>query len=106
MSEGGGGSRKPKGAGLGRDAVVAVARRSPRRSSLFWWLFDHYDELIEAKGLSALGLSWKSMCAGFVELELSSSGRGGNHPGTSQQDVAARSEGKGAACRAESEGGG
>jgi len=71
MSEGGEGSRKPKGAGLGRDAVVAVARRSPRRSSLFWWLFDHYDELIEAKGLSALGLSWKSMCAGFVELELS-----------------------------------
>jgi hypothetical protein len=74
MSEARDGSRKPeraRGAALGKDAIVAVARRSPRRSSLFWWLFDHYDELIEEKGLSALGFSWKSMCAGFVELELS-----------------------------------
>ena len=52
MSQAGEGSRKPesaKRAGLGREAVVAAAHRSPRRSSLFWWLFDHYDELIEAK---------------------------------------------------------
>ena len=74
MSQAGEGSRKPesaKRAGLGREAVIAAAHRSPRRSSLFWWLFDHYDELIEAKGLSALGFPWKSMCAGFFELELS-----------------------------------
>jgi hypothetical protein len=74
MSQAGEGSRKPesaKRAGLGREAVIAAAHRSPRRSSLFWWLFDHYDELIEAKGLSALGLPWKSMCAVFGELELS-----------------------------------
>jgi hypothetical protein len=74
MSQAGEGSRKPetaKRAGLGREAVIAAAHRSPRRSSLFWWLFDHYDELIEAKGLSALGLPWKSMCAVFSELELS-----------------------------------
>jgi len=74
MSQAGEGSRKPetaKRAGLGREAVIAAAHRSPRRSSLFWWLFDHYDELIEAKGLSAHGLPWKSMCAVFSELELS-----------------------------------
>src|SRR5271163_2616437 len=74
MSQAGEGSRKPetaKRAGLGREAVIAAAHRSPRRSSLFWWLFDHYDELIEAKGLSALGLPWKSICAVFSELELS-----------------------------------
>ena len=74
MSQAGEGSRKSesaKRAGLGREAVIAAAHRSPRRSSLFWGLFDHYDELIEAKGLSALGLPWKSMCAIFTELELS-----------------------------------
>ena len=68
MSQAGEGSRKPesaKRAGLGREAVVAAAHRSPRRSSLFWWLFDHYDELIDAKGLSALGfeLCGKLGCA-------------------------------------------
>jgi hypothetical protein len=74
MSQAGEGSRKPesaKRAGPGWEAVIAAAHRSPRRSSLFWWLFDHYDELIEAKGLSALGLPWKSWCAVFSELELS-----------------------------------
>ena len=73
MSEAGEGSGKSERATrwARAGAVVAAARRSPRRSSLFWWLFDHYDELIEEKGLSALGFSWKSMCAGFVELELS-----------------------------------
>ena len=55
MSQAGEGSRKPetaKRAGLGREAVIAAAHRSPRRSSLFWWLFDHYDELIEATGFA------------------------------------------------------
>ena len=71
MSQGGDGSGKPKGSGLGRESVIAVVRRSPRRSSLFWWLFDHHDELIAQKGLSAVGFDWKFMCAGFVDLELS-----------------------------------
>ena len=73
MSQAGEGSRKPesaKGAGLGREAVVAAARRSPRHSSLFWCLFDQYDELIEAKGHSGLGIPWKSMCR-CSRLELS-----------------------------------
>jgi len=54
-----------------RAAAVAVAARSPRRSSLFWWLFDNHDELIGAKGQSRLGLSWKAMCPVFAELNLS-----------------------------------
>jgi hypothetical protein len=55
----------------GREAALAVAGRSPRRSSLFWWLFDNHDDLIEAKGLSGLGFPWKSMCPVFAELDLS-----------------------------------
>jgi hypothetical protein len=63
-----GGKRSAEG---GREAAIAVAGRSPRRSSLFWWLFDNHDDLIEAKGFSGLGFAWKSMCPLFVELDLS-----------------------------------
>ena len=73
MSQAGEGSRKPesaKGAGPERDAVVAVARRSPRHSSLFWFLFDQHDQLIEAKKLSGLGIPWESMLPLFAALNL------------------------------------
>ena len=69
MSQAGEGSRKPesaKGAGLGREAVIAVAHRSPRHSSLFWFLFDHHDQLIEAKRLSGTWNSLGSPCARFA----------------------------------------
>ena len=56
--------------GSGRDAVVAAARRSPRHSSLFWFLFDQHDELIEAKKQSGLGIPWESMLARFAALNL------------------------------------
>jgi hypothetical protein len=58
----------------GREAALAAMARSPRRSSLFWWLFDNYDDLVEAKGLSALGFPWKSMCRVFAELGLTLAG--------------------------------
>jgi hypothetical protein len=73
MSQAGEGSRKPesaKGAGLGRDAVLAVARRSPRHSSLFWFLFDQHDQLIEAKKQTGLGIPWESMLPRFAALNL------------------------------------
>ena len=73
MSQAGEGSRKPenaKGAGLGREAVIAVARRSPRHSSLFWFLFDQHDQLIEAKKESGLGIPWESMLPLFAALNL------------------------------------
>ena len=73
MSQAGEGSRNPesaKGAGLGRDAVVAVARRSPRHSSLFWFLFDQHDQLIDAKKHSGLGIPWESMLPLFAALNL------------------------------------
>src|SRR3984957_12599557 len=73
MSQAGEGSRNPesaKGAGFGRDAVVAVARRSPRHSPLFWFLFDQHDQLIEAKKLSGLGIPWESMLPLFAALNL------------------------------------
>jgi hypothetical protein len=62
-------SLKSKGA-VGRDSALAVAARSPRRSSLFWWLFDNHDDLIEAKGQGGLGFPWTAMCTVFAELEL------------------------------------
>jgi hypothetical protein len=73
MSQAGEGSRKPEsaeGAGFGRDAVVAVARRSPRHSSLFWFLFDQHDQLIEAKKHSALGIPWESILPLLAALNL------------------------------------
>ena len=62
-------SGKRSGA-TGREAALAVAGRSPRRSSLFWWLFDNHDELLQAKGMGGLGFAWKAMCPVFAELEL------------------------------------
>jgi len=63
-----------RGGAVGRNAALAVAGRPPGRSSLFWWLFDNYDELLEAKGLGGLGFPWKAMCPIFVELELTLAG--------------------------------
>jgi len=68
MSQGGGGSSKPKG--MGREEIVTLARRPPRHSSLFWYLFDQHDELIEAKKLSGLGIPWESMLPLFAALNL------------------------------------
>ena len=61
---------KREGRGVGRDAVIAVARRSPRHSSLFWFLFDQHDQLIEAKKQSGLGIPWESMLPLFAALNL------------------------------------
>ena len=63
-----------RGGAAGRNAALAVAGRPPGRSSLFWWLFDNYDELLEAKGLGGLGFPWKAMCPIFVELDLTLAG--------------------------------
>ena len=73
MSQRGEGCRRPegaKGAGIGWEAAVAVAGRSPRHSSLFWFLFDQHDELIEAKKRSGLGIPWESMLPVFAALNL------------------------------------
>jgi len=68
MSQGGGGSSKPKG--VGHEEIVTLARRPPRHSSLFWYLFDQHDELIEAKKQSGLGIPWESMLPRFAALNL------------------------------------
>jgi len=71
MSQAGEGSRKPESpqrAGL--EAILALARRSPRHSSLFWFLFDQHDQLIEAKKQSGLGIPWESMLPRFAALNL------------------------------------
>ena len=108
MSQAGEGSRNPesgKGARMGRDTLVAVARRSPRHSSLFWFLFDQHDQLIEAKKLSGLGIPWNPCCRAVRRskpdaLEGKSRYAQGRPP-----DVFARAEEEGATCRAGSRGG-
>jgi hypothetical protein len=71
MSEAGEVSRKPESAkGAALEAILALARRSPRHSSLFWYLFDQHDELIEAKKDSGLGIPWESMLPRFGALNL------------------------------------
>ena len=57
-------SGKRSGA-TGREAALAVAGRSPRRSSLFWWLFDNHDELLEAKGMGGLGFAMEGHVSGL-----------------------------------------
>src|SRR5271157_2848060 len=64
-----------EGKGEGRRArhherLLAMVARSPFRSPLFWWLFEHHDELaVEAAG-SRVGLPWSRLCSGFAEAGL------------------------------------
>jgi len=96
-------SGKQSGA-TGREAALALAGRSPRRSSLFWWLFDNHDELLKAKGMGGLGFAWKAMCPVFAELELTLAA-GARHPGASTANLVARSHGEGPATTVGSGGG-
>ena len=64
-----------EGKGEGRwarhhERLLAMVARSPFRSPLFWWLFEHHDELaVEAAG-SRVGLPWSRLCSGFAEAGL------------------------------------
>src|SRR5271166_5225990 len=64
-----------EGKGEGRRArhherLLAMVARSPFRSPLFWWLFEHHDALaVEAAG-SRVGLPWSRLCSGFAEAGL------------------------------------
>jgi hypothetical protein len=71
MSQAGDGVRRPGGPkSAALEAILALARRSPRHSSLFWFLFDQHDQLIEAKKETGLGIAWESMLPRFAALNL------------------------------------
>lgn len=49
-------------------AVVNEITRSSDRSSLFWWLVEHHDEIAEAT--QGRRLRWSALCARFEEAGL------------------------------------
>ncbi len=52
------------------ERLLGMVARSPFRSPLFWWLFEHHDELaVEAAG-SRVGVPWSRLCSGFAEAGL------------------------------------
>ena len=53
-----------------------MVARPTIRSSLFWWLLDNHDELVEAEAASGLGMRWTEICVQFTELGLAD--RNGN----------------------------
>ena len=52
------------------ERLLAMVARSPFRSPLFWWLFDHHDELAVEAAASRVGLPWSRLCSGFAEAGL------------------------------------
>ncbi|MCW2318580.1 hypothetical protein M2322_004149 [Rhodoblastus acidophilus] len=52
------------------DNLLQLVVRSDQRSSLFWWLFEHYDELRRAEAESRLGIPWRRFCKEFPALGI------------------------------------
>ncbi|WP_292530124.1 hypothetical protein [Methylocystis sp.] len=56
-------------------AVLDGMARPGNRSSLFWWMFEHHDEIVEAT--AGQRMQWKRLCVEFVAMGLTdTSGRG------------------------------
>jgi hypothetical protein len=54
------------------ERLLAMVTRSPLRSPLFWWLFEHHDELLAGTAASRVGMPWSRLCGGFAEVGLTS----------------------------------
>jgi hypothetical protein len=52
----------------GLKAVIAEITQGADRSSLFWWLVEHHDELVEAS--RGRRLQWEALCKRFETLGL------------------------------------
>jgi hypothetical protein len=52
----------------GLAAILEAIRRSPQRSSLFYWLHEHHDAVIEAA--AGKPIRWAPLCTRFAELGL------------------------------------
>jgi len=60
------------GSGKAMDRIFAIVARPSRRSTLFWWLLENHDALVEAEVSTGLGLPWRELCAQFEALGLTS----------------------------------
>jgi hypothetical protein len=60
----------------GREKILQMVARPTIRSSLFWWLLENHDDLVEAEVMSGLGMPWTELCVQFTELGLAD--RNGN----------------------------
>jgi hypothetical protein len=49
-------------------SVLHVLECSEERSTLFWWMLDHHDELVAVAAGSRL--RWRQLCEGFAALGL------------------------------------
>ena len=49
-------------------AILKTIARSERRSSLFWWMVEHHDHIIENARREAI--DWRSVCADFAKRGL------------------------------------
>ena len=52
----------------GLAAVLQAITRGPQRSSLFYWLYDHHDALVEA--VAGRPIRWAPLCREFADLGL------------------------------------
>ena len=52
----------------GLAAVLQAITRGPQRSSLFYWLYDHHDAVIEA--VADRPIRWAPLCREFADLGL------------------------------------
>ncbi|MCW2318581.1 hypothetical protein M2322_004150 [Rhodoblastus acidophilus] len=52
------------------DNVLRLIARPKRRSPLFWWLFEHYDELRAAQATGGLGIPWSQLVGKFAAMGL------------------------------------
>ena len=48
--------------------ILSVLKRSEMRSTLFWWMLDHHDELLAAG--AGRRVRWPQLCATFTTLGL------------------------------------
>jgi hypothetical protein len=60
----------------GKEKILQMVARPTIRSSLFWWLLENHDDLVEAEVMSGLGMRWTELCVQFTELGLAD--RNGN----------------------------
>ena len=60
----------------GKEKILQMVARPKIRSSLFWWLLENHDELVEAEVMAGLGMRWTELCVQFAELGLAD--RNGN----------------------------
>jgi hypothetical protein len=66
------------------DNVMKRIARPQRRSPLFWWLFDHYDEMRAAAAEGGLGIPWSVLVGDFAAMGITDANGRPVKPGTAK----------------------